>query len=90
MGKLQHTCSDHEIDAFAGALIRELGARTTDYVAVTVTLMKDRGDADAERLWRRIYGAVGRLNPRADIGTTRSRIRRHNPALSAARTALQS
>lgn len=88
MGKLLHTCSDHEIDAFAGALIRELGARTTNYVAVTMTLMRDRGDVDAERLWRRIYGAVGRLNPRADIPSGHGQSRHRNSAMSAARPAL--
>ncbi len=88
MGKLLHTCSDHEIDAFAGALISELGARAIDYVAVTMALMKDRGDADAARLWRRIYGAVGRLNPHADISSGHSQSRHRNSAMPAARPAL--
>lgn len=88
MGKLLHTCSDHEIDAFARALISELGMRATNYVAVTVTLMKDRGDMEAERLWRRIYGAVGRLNPRAAGPAPCIQAHRHNLAASAARPAL--
>lgn len=88
MGKLLHTCSDHEIDAFAGALISELGARAIDYVAVTMALMKDRGDADATRLWRRIYGAVGRLNPRADLSSGYSQSRHRSSAMSAVRHAV--
>jgi hypothetical protein len=88
MGKLQHSCSDNEIDAFAGALISELGIRATNYVAATMALMKDRGDVEAERLWRRIYGAVGRLNPRADGPAARSQAYRRNSAASAARPAL--
>lgn len=56
------TYSEREIDVFASELLSELGPRAYSYAAVTIVLMKDRGDIEGMRVWRRIHGAIARLS----------------------------